>query len=134
MVPKSLKTDKSCEGGSHKNCPVFLTLGLLANKWAIRLLYQLMHAKKHTLRFSELQKALTGISQRELSKQLREFEKSGIVDRTIYPQVPPRVEYTLTELGLSLFKPIEALSKWAETYGAKVQSTRTKFEKKAAKM
>lgn len=112
------------KSGEHKSCPVFLTLGLLGNKWAIRLLDALMNAKKNTQRFSELQKTLTGISQRELSKQLREFEAAGIVKRTVYPQIPPKVEYTLTSLGASLSKPISALSNWAEEHGAKVQKNR----------
>ncbi len=124
------KKECSEAGGSHKTCPIFLTLGLIANKWAIQLLYNLLHADKKTLRFSQLQKALTGISQRELSKHLREFEKSGIVNRKVYPQVPPRVEYTLTDLGSSLFEPIDALSSWAEKYGPKVQKKRADFEKK----
>ena len=128
----SIPMKKECtEGaGSHKTCPVFLTLSLIANKWSIQLLNQLLHAEKHTLRFNQLQKLLTGISHRELSKHLREFEKSGIVTRTVYPQVPPRVEYTLTAIGKSLFEPIEALSSWAIANGEKVQKKRVEFEKK----
>lgn len=118
---------------SYKNCPIFLTLGLIANKWSVQLLDNLLHAPNQTLRFSELKKALTGISQRELTKHLREFEKSGLVVRRVFPQVPPRVEYTLTELGTSLFKPIEALSQWAETYGEQVQQKRLAFEKRNSK-
>ena len=116
--------------GSHKSCPVFLTLSLIANKWSIQLLNHLLHAEKHTLRFGQLQKMLTGISHRELSKHLREFEKSGIVVRTVFPQVPPRVEYTLTAIGKSLFEPIEALSSWALANGEKVQKKRAEFNKK----
>ncbi len=128
---ESAAPEPECAGsGSHKDCPIFLTLSLIANKWSIGLLYNLLHAEGKTLRFNQLQKALTGISQRELSKHLREFEKSGIVLRKVFPQVPPRVEYTLTELGSSLFKPIEALSVWAETYGPQVQKKRNAFEKK----
>ena len=124
-----------CDGSQspHKSCPVFLTLGLIANKWSIQLLYHLLHAEKHTLRFSNLQKGMTGISHRELSKHLKEFEKSGIVTRMVYPQVPPRVEYTLTAIGKSLFEPIEALSSWAESNGEKVQKKRAEFEKKHGK-
>jgi len=126
---------ETCDGsaGSHKSCPVFLTLSLIANKWSIQLLNHLLHAEKHTLRFSQLQKMLTGISHRELSKHLREFEKSAIVTRTVYPQVPPRVEYTLTSIGKSLFEPIEALSEWAVENGEKVQKKRAEFESKAKK-
>ena len=140
MVNDVKKTDKKliagkksgCEGsaGAHKSCPVFLTLSLIANKWSIQLLHHLLQAEKHTLRFSQLQKLLTGISHRELSKHLREFEKSAIVGRTVFPEVPPRVEYTLTSIGKSLFEPIEALSRWALTNGEKVQKKRAEFDRK----
>ena len=79
-----------------KTCPVFLTLQLVAHKWSVRILRQLLHAEKNTLRFGQLQKGLDGITQRELTKHLREFEKAGIVERTVYAEVPPRVEYRLT--------------------------------------
>ena len=115
------------EHDSHKVCPVFLTLGLIANKWSVRLLYALMQADKHCLRFSQLQKAMHGISQRELTKHLREFEKTGIVKRRAYPEIPPRVEYTLTKLGLSLSTPIEALSQWAQQNGKQIQKNAKAF-------
>ena len=119
------------EGHSLKECPVFLTLGLIANKWSVRILYSLLQAEDKTMRFSRLQRALGGITQRELTKHLREFEKAGIVKRTVYPQIPPRVEYTVTKLGDSLFTPIEALSHWAEEYGPTVQKNRKAFEERA---
>ena len=109
-------------------CPVFLTLSLIANKWSVSILYNLLNVKDNMLRFGELKKALGSITQRELTKHLREFEKSGIVERKVYPEVPPRVEYTLTKLGHSLCVPIEALSAWAEKHGKEVQKKREKFE------
>lgn len=121
--------EKKSKFSLQQDCPVFLTLGLIANKWSIQLLYHLLHANAQTLRFSELKKSLASISQRELTKHLREFEKAGLVARTVYPQVPPRVEYTLTSLGNSLFKPIEALSAWAKDHGEQVQEHRRVFEK-----
>jgi DNA-binding HxlR family transcriptional regulator len=129
---KHAKPDDACFAGGDdpdalRTCPVFLTLRLIANKWSIRILYFLLHAKKNTLRFGELRRQLGGITQRELTKHLREFEKSGIVDRHLYPEVPPRVEYTLTALGHSLWKPIEELSLWAEKHGAQVQKRRHEF-------
>lgn len=118
------------ESGGHslKECPVFLTLGLIANKWSVRILYSLLQAPQKTMRFSQVQKALGGITQRELTKHLREFEKAGIVRRTVYPQIPPRVEYTVTDLGDSLFKAVEELSHWANENGALVQKNRKAFE------
>ncbi|MDX1975246.1 MAG: helix-turn-helix domain-containing protein [Rickettsiales bacterium] len=122
-----------CDESSHKDCPVFLTLSLIANKWSVQILYYLMQANKSTLRFSELQKQLNGITQRELTKHLREFEKTGIVTRTVFPQIPPRVEYTLSDMGHSLFIPIKALAQWAEKHGPTIQKKREDFERRAAK-
>src|SRR5215469_4453516 len=104
-----------------KNCPVFLTLQLVAHKWSVRILRALLRAPTNTLRFGELRKVLDGITQRELTKHLREFEKAGIVERTVYPEIPPRVEYKLTKIGDSLLKPIEEISVWAEMNAAFVQ-------------
>jgi DNA-binding HxlR family transcriptional regulator len=117
---------------SLKECPIFFTLSLIANKWSVRILYFLLHAPQRTLRFNQLQKQLGGITQRELTKHLREFEKSGIVDRTVFPQVPPRVEYTLTDLGCSLWKPIEDLSSWAEENGELIRHKRAAFEARSS--
>ena len=86
---------------------------MIANKWSVRILYSLLQAYIETMRFSQVQKALGGITQRELTKHLREFEKAGIVARTVFPQIPPRVEYTVTPLGDSLFKAVGELSRWA---------------------
>ena len=112
------------------DCPVFTTLSLIANKWSISLLHQLLLANNKTARFSALKKSLGNITQRELTKHLRQFEESGIVDRKVFPESPPRVEYTLTTLGASLFEPIEALSRWAEKNGATIQMKRTEFRNK----
>ena len=111
-----------------KTCPVFLTLQLIAHKWSVRILHSLLHADDHTLRFGQLKKSLDGISQRELTKHLREFEKAGLVERTVYPEVPPRVEYRLTWAGHSLLKPVEETSAWAEQNAAFVQRKRQEFE------
>jgi DNA-binding HxlR family transcriptional regulator len=111
-----------------KNCPVFLTLQLIAHKWSVRILRNLLHAENNTLRFGQLQKTLDGITQRELTKHLREFEKAGIVERTVYAEIPPRVEYRLTMIGHSLLKPVEEISVWAENNAAFVQNKRAEFE------
>lgn len=127
LVPCAPKVDHV---PGTKDCPVFMTLSLIANKWSISILYQLMQEPNRTMRFNALKKALGTITQRELTKHLRQFEESGIVERTVYPESPPRVEYTLTALGNSLVKPIEALSHWAEENGAKVQNKRAEFLRK----
>ena len=114
-----------------KTCPVFLTLQMIAHKWSVRILRSLLKAEKNTMRFNQLRKSLEGITQRELTKHLREFEKAGIVVRTVYAEVPPRVEYRLTQTGHSLLKPVEEISLWAENNAAFVQRKRKEFEVKS---
>jgi DNA-binding HxlR family transcriptional regulator len=94
----------------------------------VRILRILLQTPGNTLRFGQLRKRLDGITQRELTRHLREFEKAGIVERTVYPEVPPRVEYRLTRAGHSLLKPIEEISIWAEKNAAFVQRKRQEFE------
>jgi DNA-binding HxlR family transcriptional regulator len=127
---KKTSPKKKDQGTCHNMCPVFTAIGLIANKWSINILRSLFEADKHKLRFGQLKKELGMITQRELTKHLREFEKVGIVERAVFPEVPPRVEYTLTKLGLSLLKPIKALADWAEENGAHIQKKRKEFEKK----
>jgi DNA-binding HxlR family transcriptional regulator len=110
-------------------CPVAITLSLLANKWSIRILYILFTAQNHVMRFNEMRRALDNITQRELSRQLKEFECAGIITRKVYPVVPPMVEYTLTTLGQSLHEPIESLAIWAKTNGEQVKNNRLKNDK-----
>lgn len=120
---------KTLHSEEQDACPANLTMGLIANKWAIKILYTLAQAEKQTLRFGQIQKALTPITQRELTKHLREFEKSGLVNRIVYPEVPPRVEYTLTKLGASLQEPMDTLSRWAEKHGGTIMKNRNEFGK-----
>ena len=134
MARTSLSTEKCLNPtvAHDDECPAFLALSLIANKWAIQILHALLSADSRTLRFGQLQKALGTITQRELTKQLREFEKSGLVDRKVYPQIPPRVEYKLTTLGHSLWEPIEQLSNWANKHAKTIQKKRAEFVNKTA--
>ncbi|HJC40276.1 MAG TPA: helix-turn-helix transcriptional regulator [Candidatus Intestinimonas pullistercoris] len=97
-------------------CPVEATLTLISDKWKVLILRDLMPGTK---RFGELKKSLGSVSQKVLTAQLREMEQSGLLVRTVYPEVPPRVEYTLTELGQSLKPILDALQNWGEAYKAK---------------
>lgn len=92
-------------------CPVEATLSFLDGKWKGVILFHLMDG---TLRFNELRRKLPAITQRMLTKQLRELEESGLVSRTVFAVVPPRVEYALTALGDTLRPVIEALAVWGE--------------------
>lgn len=97
-------------------CPVETTLTLISDKWKVLILRDLLPG---TRRFGELKRSLGGVSQKVLTTQLRQMEDSGLLTRTVYPEVPPRVEYTLTELGTSLRPVLEALRDWGEEYQAK---------------
>ncbi|MGH9943669.1 MAG: winged helix-turn-helix transcriptional regulator [Pyrinomonadaceae bacterium] len=90
-------------------CPAETTLQIIGGRWKVLILFQLFQGVQ---RFSELQRALTGISQKMLTQQLREMERDGIVEREVFPQVPPRVEYSLTTLGDSLHPVIDAMCEW----------------------
>lgn len=128
----SLSTDKCLDENVKQDelevCPAFLALSLIANKWAIRILHVLLQAEGNRLRFSQIQRALGRITQRELTKQLREFERSGLIARTVYPQVPPRVDYSLTALGHSLWEPVERLSQWADEHASEIAQNRASYK------
>lgn len=97
-------------------CPVETTLMLISDKWKVLILRDLLPGSK---RFGELKKSVGNVSQKVLTAQLRQMEDSGLLLRTVYPEVPPRVEYTLTELGYSLKPILDAMSAWGEEYKAK---------------
>ena len=97
-------------------CPVETTLTLISDKWKILILRDLMPGTK---RFGELKKSIGNVTQKVLTAQLRQMEASGLVIRTVYPEVPPHVEYTLTELGYSLKPVLDAMWNWGEAYQAK---------------
>lgn len=100
------------------SCPVETTLMLIGDKWKVLILRDLMPGTK---RFGELKKSIGGVSQKVLTAQLRAMEESGLVIRTAYPEVPPRVEYSLTELGQSLKPVLDSMWDWGEGYKAKAQ-------------
>lgn len=94
-------------------CPVEATLSYLDGKWKGVILFHLMEG---TLRFNALRRRLPSVTQRMLTKQLRELEESGLISRTVYPVVPPHVEYALTPLGLTLKPVIRALAAWGDEF------------------
>ncbi len=96
-------------------CPVETTLTLIGDKWKVLILRDLLTGTK---RFGELKKSIGGVSQKVLTAQLRDMESSGLLIRTVYPEVPPRVEYSLTALGKSLKPILDAMKSWGEGYKA----------------
>lgn len=96
-------------------CPVETTLSLISDKWKVLILRDLMPGTK---RFGELKKSIGHVTQKVLTSQLRQMEKTGLLTRTVYAEVPPRVEYTLTDLGYSLKPILDAMWTWGENYKA----------------
>lgn len=94
-------------------CPVETTLMLIGDKWKVLILRDLRNGTK---RFGELKKSVTGISQKILTANLRNMEENGLLTREVFPEVPPRVEYTLTELGHSMEPILDAMDKWGTAY------------------
>lgn len=97
-------------------CPVETTLMLISDKWKVLILRDLLPGTK---RFGELKRSVGNVSQKVLTAQLRQMEDSGLLVRKVYPEVPPRVEYTLTDLGYSLKPILDAMLSWGEAYQAK---------------
>ena len=94
-------------------CPVETTLTLISDKWKVLILRDLMPGTK---RFGELKKSIGTVTQKVLTAQLRQMEASGLLTRTVYAEVPPRVEYTLTGLGRSLRPVLDAMEAWGKAY------------------
>lgn len=94
-------------------CPVATTLMLIGNKWKIFIIQQLMD---RPFRFSELRRAIPGISEKVLTDNLRAMEKDGIITRTVFPEVPPRTEYALSEPGNTMRPIIESMATWGTGY------------------
>src|SRR6185312_12720611 len=99
----------------QSKCPAEFTLAMIGGRWKIPLIFHLLAGAK---RFSELFRALPGVTQKMLTQQLREMERNGLVERKVYAQVPPKVEYELTPLGKSLKPVVDAMCRWGELHGA----------------
>lgn len=107
-------------------CPSQLILDCIADKWALIVLCALSEGTK---RYSELQRQISGVSQKMLTQTLRSLERNGLVERKVYPVVPPKVEYSLTSLAESLCDPIAAICQWAETHIQDIEAARTHYDK-----
>ncbi|MFA5002830.1 MAG: helix-turn-helix domain-containing protein [Methanolinea sp.] len=101
------------KNGKVFHCPVEAALDVIGGKWKPLILWALGN---NVMRFNELQKALPGVNTKMLTKQLRELEEDGVIRRTVYPEVPPRVEYTITDFGKTLIPILEALCTWGSHY------------------
>lgn len=110
-------TEKNLAGlpTAGEPCPMVDFVNLVAGKWAIPILYRLILIDS-PVRFSELQRAVAPIAQKELTRQLRQFEQRGLVTRQVFPEVPPRVEYQITSLGKTLRPTLDSLANWMWTH------------------
>lgn len=95
------------------SCHVETTLAIIGGKWKLVILW---HLSQQTLRFNELEKRIPGVTQKMLTQQLREMEKDRLISRKVYPVIPPRVEYSITEHGKSLGKALKELDLWGEKH------------------
>jgi len=127
----------------HKNVPVLLPqplqlqhedcrsvasiLSMVGDKWSVFVIMTLHDGPK---RFNELKRMIGGISQRMLTLTLRGLERDGLVTRTIFPTIPPRVDYELTNLGRGLSKPVEALGRWAMEHRNDIEGARARFDRR----
>lgn len=107
------------------NCPTRKILDLVGDKWTT-LVMLLLVTKPH--RFSELRRCIGGISQKMLTQTLRSLERDGLVSRTVYPEIPPRVEYRLTPLGETLCKSLAEIVRWAEDHIGEVAAAQANYD------
>ena len=117
-------TEKAALGVSPQDlpaCPVETTLKLIGNKWEVLVLRDLMPGTK---RFGELKQSIGGISQKVLTSKLREMEADGLVERHVFAEVPPRVEYSLTPLGRTLKPVLDAMEQWGTAYKKRIAAGR----------
>ncbi|MCP2276740.1 winged helix-turn-helix transcriptional regulator [Nocardia amikacinitolerans] len=114
---------------TREDCDVRQILDRIADKWSLLTIALLA---ERTMRFTELRREIDGVSQRMLTRTLRHLERDGLVRRTVYPVVPPRVEYELTPLGGSLHETIQALVTWTEDHQREIAEARTAYDAAAA--
>ena len=121
MKPTHIHLSEDCRAVSG-------ILQRIGDKWTVLVIDRLGQGK---MRFNELRHAIGGISQKMLTTTLRGLERDGFVTRTVYPTIPPRVEYELTELGCELLKPVHALGEWARQNTTRVNEARRRFDEAA---
>lgn len=128
METTALPTDAELYQG---NCPTRAILDRIADKWTTLIIGMLAQAESR--RFNELRRAIGGISQKMLTQTLRDLERDGLVKRTMYAEIPPRVEYALTPLGRTLCSPLSALGKWAADHIDEVRAAQDAFDQKTTR-
>jgi DNA-binding HxlR family transcriptional regulator len=125
--PKNIDNDSTQD---HSNCAFRDLLSRLGDKWSMLVILALAKADNHCLRFSQLQRDVDGISQRMLSTTLKNFERDGIVTRHLYPEVPPKVEYKLTDRGRNFLVHVQSLVDWIISEWSDIELSRKHFDSK----
>ena len=126
MSPRNIKAHRK------ESCPaVREVLNRVGDKWSVQIVALLGDGP---MRFSELRRSIEGISQRMLTLTLRGLERDGLITRTVFPEIPPRVDYELTKLGDTLLDPISALADWADQYRTSIQEARDRFDSRQNKL
>ena len=120
IPPPNAHLDSDCRG-------VASILARVGDKWSVFVIMLLGNGPR---RFNEIKRMVGGISQRMLTLTLRGLERDGLVTRTVFPTIPPRVDYELTELGRGLWQPVEALGKWASEHQTEIKDARTRFDRR----
>lgn len=113
---------------NNSDCPVRNVIAQIGDKWSMLILFALVDGSE---RFNALKSRIEGISQRMLTQTLRDLERDGYVSRTVYPEVPVRVEYELTELGGDLVKPLYELVCWADNHQQEIKQARKAYDEKS---
>lgn len=116
---------KQCEPDPSYTAVVRQLLDRVGDKWTMLVMRELAEQR---MRFTELLRSIDGISQRMLTRTLRELERDGLVTREVYPEVPPRVEYEVTPLGLTLLPPVTALAEWAVAHRDDIERSRARYD------
>jgi DNA-binding HxlR family transcriptional regulator len=130
VLDSSVQKGSSAPSVLDAQCPSRLVLDRIADKWTA-LIIQIL--ARGTMRYAALQREIGGISQKMLTQTLRSLERDGLVQRTVHPVVPPKVEYSLTRLGRTLIEPLHSLCRWSEKHLAELQANRARA-KSAAKV
>jgi DNA-binding HxlR family transcriptional regulator len=120
VPPPNAHLDSDCRG-------VASILARVGDKWSVFVIRLLGNGPR---RFNEIKRMIGGISQRMLTLTLRGLERDGLVTRTVFPTIPPRVDYELTELGRGLWQPVEALGKWAHDHQMEIEAARAQFDRR----
>ena len=125
MCPRNNEVTKGLLHSSAECVSINEVLTRVGDKWSLQIISQL---GQRTLRHTELKRSVEGISQRMLTLTLRQLERDGLVQRTVYPTVPPKVEYTLSDFGRTILVPVTELASWALTYREDIQAAREAFD------